>query len=119
MAQTRVASKEDALRILREALPELRRRYGVIRIALFGSFAHGQPGPKSDVDVLVELTRPLGLEFVDLVYDLERRLGRRVEVTTFDTLRRNLQHPRYREVAQHIQRTLTDVEATTGQALPR
>lgn len=114
MTETSVVSKEDVLRILREALPELQRRYGVIRCAIYGSFSHGQPGPESDVDVLVELARPLGLEFVDLVYDLERRLGRKVEVTTFETLRRSLKHQRYRDVAMDIQRTLTDVKATTG-----
>jgi hypothetical protein len=109
-----VASREEALRILREALPELRGRYGVVRLALYGSFAHGRPRADSDVDLLVELGRPLGLEFVDLVYDLEERLGREVEVTTFDTLRRNLDHPRYREIVLDIQRTLADVEAATG-----
>jgi len=109
-----VASRERVLRILRKALPELRERYGVIRLALYGSFAHGQPRADSDVDLLVELGRPLGLEFVDLVYDLEERLGRKVEVATFDTLRRNLEHPRYRDIVLDIQRTLTDVEAATG-----
>jgi len=114
MAQTQVTSKEEIMRILREALPELQRRYGVVRCAIYGSFSHGQPGPESDVDVLVELSRPLGLEFVDLAYELEQRLGRRVEVVTFDTLQRNLQHQRYREIAISIQRTLTDVKATAG-----
>lgn len=99
------------MRTLQEALPELRERYGVTRCALYGSFVHGQAGPESDVDLLVELTRPLGLEFVDMVYNLEERLGRKVEIATFDTLRRSLEHPRYREIALNIQRTLADVEA--------
>lgn len=108
---TRVTSRDDVLRILREALPALRARYGVTRLALYGSFACGQAGPESDVDLVVELARPLGLEFVSLVYDLEERLGRKVEVTTFDSLRRNRERRRYREIAESIERTLTDVEA--------
>ena len=114
MAHSRAASKEEVLRILRESLPDLSRRYGVARCTLYGSFSRGEPGPESDVDVLVELTRPLGLEFVDLVYDLEQRLGRRVEVITFDTLQSRLKHRRYREVAEDIERTLIDVKATAG-----
>ncbi len=113
MKRIHVTSKEEVLRILGEALPELRERYGVRRLALYGSFAHGQPGPESDVDLLVELERPLGLVFVDLVYDLERKLGRKVELLTFDTLKFNQEHPRYQEIALNIQRTLTNVETPT------
>jgi predicted nucleotidyltransferase len=36
------------------ALAELCRRYGVKRLALFGSAARGEAGPKSDVDLMVE-----------------------------------------------------------------
>ena len=113
MKQIQVTSREEVLGILREALPELRERYGVKRLALYGSFAHGQPGPESDVDLLVELERPLGLAFVDLVYDLERRLGCKVELLTFDTLEFNQERPRYQEIALNIQRTLTNVETPT------
>jgi len=113
MKRIHVTSKEEVLRILGEALPELRERYGVRRLALYGSFAHGQPGPESDVDLLVELERPLGLVFVDLVYDLERKLGRKVELLTFDTLKFDQERPRYQEIALNIQRTLTNVETPT------
>ncbi|MBC7262674.1 MAG: nucleotidyltransferase domain-containing protein [Chloroflexi bacterium] len=105
-------SREEILRILRDALPELRQRYGVTRLALYGSFAYGRPGPRSDVDLLVELEQPLGLEFISMVYSLEEKLGRKVEVATFDALRRGRQHPRNREAAQNIERTLLDVAAT-------
>ncbi len=43
------------LRLLREAAPEIKRRFGVRSIGLFGSAARGEAGPDSDVDVLVEI----------------------------------------------------------------
>ena len=104
--------KEQVLEILRQELPSLKERYGVVRVALYGSFAHGTPARKSDVDMLVELSRPLGLEFVALTEYLEERLGRKVHLATFETLNRSLSHPRYRAVAEHVERTLTD--APTG-----
>lgn len=104
--------KNDILRVLQKELPYLRERYGVARLALYGSFAQGHATAKSDVDLLVELTRPLGLEFVALASYLERCLGRKVDLVTFDTLRRSLKHPRYQAIAQHVQRTLTDVPPT-------
>ena len=107
----KVTSREQLVSILQRELPSLRQRYGVKRVAVYGSFAHGRPGPRSDVDLLVELERPLGLEFVTLVYALEDKLGRSVEVGTFESLAHRQRHPRYRDLAREIERTLVDVEA--------
>jgi predicted nucleotidyltransferase len=51
----------DVLRKLREHRDDLRERYGVRSLALFGSVARGKAGEKSDVDLLVEFERPVGL----------------------------------------------------------
>ncbi len=99
------------MKALRRNLPQLRERYGVTRLALFGSFAKGTKlRPASDVDLLVELEHPLGLEFVALADHLEKSLGRRVDIATFDSFRRSLAHPRYRSIAEEVERTLVYVE---------
>jgi len=56
----------------------------------------------SDVDLLEELSRPLGLEFVALVQYLERKLGREVDLAIFETFRRSLISPHYRDIAVNI-----------------
>ncbi len=109
-----VLTRERILHILEEELPYLCREYGVERLALYGSFAQGTPDEDSDVDLLVELNRPLGLDFVALADHLEERLGCRVDLATFETLKLSLNHPRYRPVAENIQRTLADVRAAAG-----
>ncbi len=96
---------------LRRELPYLRQRFGVIRIALYGSFARGGQTKDSDVDLLVELSRPLGLEFVALAEYLEDVLGRRVDLATFDAFRRALQQPHRRAIAVAVQKDLIDVES--------
>jgi predicted nucleotidyltransferase len=53
----------------------LRERYGVKEVALFGSFAKGSEGEGSDVDILVELSKSLGLDFVELAYTWRRSSG--------------------------------------------
>ncbi len=73
---------DAVIQILRKVKPELASRYGVKRLAVFGSFARGEQTGRSDVDLMVELERPLGLEFVDLAEQLERLLGRRVDLLT-------------------------------------
>ena len=106
-------NREMVLQILQRELPYVREKFGVARLALYGSFTQGTATGKSDVDLLVELSRPLGLEFVALAEYLERALGRKVDLATFEMLERNLRHARYRPIALNIQRTLTDVQAET------
>jgi predicted nucleotidyltransferase len=103
-------TKEEIARRLRDALPTLREKYGVERIALYGSYAKGTHiRATSDVDILVQFKRPLGLAFVELAEVLEELLGRKVDLVTFETLRRSMENPRYRHIAADIQRTLVDV----------
>lgn len=67
---------------------ELRTRFGVQRIAIFGSYAREEQTPLSDVDRLVELERPIGWEIVDLHAYLEDVLGIEVDLATIGALRR-------------------------------
>ena len=48
-------------RILRDHLPELRERYGVQSLGIFGSYVRGEEREDSDLDLLVEFSRPTGL----------------------------------------------------------
>ena len=99
-------NREQVLERLRQQLPHLRDKYGVERVAVYGSFAQGRPRQRSDVDIVVHLGRPLGLEFVALAYYLEDLLGRKVDLATFETLQRGMQNPRYRHIAENVQRSL-------------
>jgi len=71
----------DEIRVvLRECLPEIREKYGVTSIGVFGSFARGDAGSDSDIDIIVELGRPIGWELVDLSDYLESRLHHKVDL---------------------------------------
>ncbi len=75
-------SRDAILRRLRESSSEINARFGVRRIGLFGSFASDTANQGSDVDLIVDFERPIGLGFVELVEYLETLLGRRVDVLT-------------------------------------
>lgn len=79
-------TKEVIIGKLRQMLPHLAEAYGVSKIALFGSFAAGTARSDSDIDLLVELNRPLGFGFMDLADELEEKLGRKVDLLTRDGL---------------------------------
>jgi len=102
-------TREKILQTLRKELPYLQEKYGVERIAIYGSFAKGVQTRKSDIDILVQLMKPLGLEFIGLAYYLEEILGRKVDLATFDTLQRSMENPRYKHIAADIERTLSYV----------
>ena len=70
-------------RILQERMPVLEREYGVASLALFGSYVRGEEREDSDLDVLVELSRPMGmLAFIALGDYLSELVGKRVDLTT-------------------------------------
>ena len=67
------------------ALEALCRRWGVRRLALYGSALRDDFGPESDIDVLVELAADspaLGLTFFTLKFELEDLFGREVDLAT-------------------------------------
>jgi uncharacterized protein len=80
-------TRDAILHRLRESYPELKARFGVQQIGLFGSFARETANEASDVDLIVDFERPIGLRFVELVEYLETLLGRRVDVLTSAGLR--------------------------------
>ena len=78
---------DDFLKDKREEILRIAARHGARSVRVFGSVARGEAGPSSDVDFLVELEdgRSL-LDLVGLWQDLEKSLGRGVDVVEPDGL---------------------------------
>jgi uncharacterized protein len=70
---------------------------GIKGLYLFGSVARDEAKPSSDIDVLVELARPMGFEFFALKPTLENFLGCKVDVGTPDSLKPALRERIMRE----------------------
>jgi uncharacterized protein len=68
-----LAERERVLRILREQAPRLRAR-GITRLSLFGSMARCEAGPKSDIDLLIEIDPAARFGLSDLL-DLQEELA--------------------------------------------
>lgn len=54
-------TRDTVLEILNEHQQQLREQYGVKSLAIFGSVARNEAETASDVDLLVEFDRPIGL----------------------------------------------------------
>jgi uncharacterized protein len=80
-----------AKRILRKHLPELRERYSVRSLGVFGSYVRGEQRKRSDLDVLVEFDQaPTLLEFVHLKRHLSELVGIPVDLVLKKTLKPNI-----------------------------
>ena len=82
-------SLEEILRILQTHLPELRERYGVRTLGVFGSYVRGEQRPRSDLDLLVEFDeRPLTLiQVIALEHYLSDLLGVKVDLVEKSSLK--------------------------------
>ena len=67
--------------------PYLSSEFGIKRIGVFGSIAKQTEGEESDIDLIVEFERPIGLKFIRLVEYSKKLLGRKVDVLTKDGVR--------------------------------
>jgi len=75
-------------------LRKLGERYGIRNIRVFGSFARGDAGEGSDLDLLVDyVPGQSGFAFVRFCEEAEKLLRRDVDVATVGSL-----HPLIREV---------------------
>lgn len=72
--------------IREKSLPELKKA-GVLRSALFGSFARGEADAGSDVDILVEFPEDKNMfDLIELEQNLAAALGKKVDVVTYRSL---------------------------------
>jgi uncharacterized protein len=84
-----VSEKDRILSVLRAALPELRQRWPIRSLALFGSVVRDEATAGSDVDLLVEFERPVDLfAFLALEEELAALAGRRVDLVSRAALKR-------------------------------
>jgi predicted nucleotidyltransferase len=109
MISSQSFTTETIIQQLQKTILTLKSRFGIRRLALYGSYSTGKQTPNSDVDLLVELSHPLGLEFIRMASLLEEALGRKVDLATFDSLQRSAGNPQKKHIAKDVERTLIDV----------
>lgn len=76
-------NRDTVISELQQLKPELTRQFGVTRIGLFGSYARGENGRESDIDVVVELTEPDLFALVHIKDVLEHNFNHSVDVILF------------------------------------
>jgi len=76
--------------ILKEHENELRRRYGIVKIGIFGSYVRSEADEGSDLDILVEFSEEADvglLKFVEIENHLSDLLGVKVDLVEESALK--------------------------------
>jgi len=66
----------------KEKIVEICERNDIEFCALFGSFARGEAGEESDIDLLVKFSKPKGFDWLDAAFEIEDALGKKVDLVT-------------------------------------
>jgi hypothetical protein len=82
------SSRQDILVSLKKLKREVAKEYSVKTIGVFGSVARDEQTGQSDIDLLVEFSKPVGfVTFMRLENFLSERLGKQVDLVTPDSLK--------------------------------
>ena len=91
---------EEIEQIKTKILPLLKQA-GVLRSSIFGSVARGEATKNSDVDILVEMPERATLfDLAGLKIDLEKALGKKVDVGTYNSLKPRIKERVFAEAVQ-------------------
>ncbi len=94
--------RNKTLKRLKTHMPELKKRFGVLDLALFGSTSRDAAGPGSDIDILVVFNGPAtSRQYFGLQFYLEDLLGAPVDLVTDKALRPELR-PHVEREAIHV-----------------
>ena len=81
---------KDIEEIKQKVIPIL-KEYKIIKAGIFGSYARGENKKRSDVDILVETQKQMGLlELIHLKLVLQKVIKRKVDLIEYETIRKEL-----------------------------
>ncbi len=72
----------EELRKFKPQIEALGEQYGIANFRVFGSVARGEANESSDIDMMVDLTKPIGLKFFTFENELSEMLDAEVDVLT-------------------------------------
>jgi predicted nucleotidyltransferase len=79
---------DEIVKNLRENKPILEEKYRVKTLGVFGSYVRGEQKKGSDLDILVEFAKPVGLfEFMELEEFLEKKMGVKIDLVSRKALK--------------------------------
>jgi len=81
---------ENIISTLKLKKEYLHEKYGVSKLGIFGSYTRNDFTENSDVDLMVDFDRKIGMEFISLADELEKILNKKVDLVTEGSVNRHI-----------------------------
>lgn len=90
---------KEIIKILRQNYKVISNTYGVVSIAVFGSYAKNKQKKRSDIDIFVELKEKYKTfdNFMELKFFLEKIVGRKIDLLIKESIREELKPRIFKE----------------------
>nr|WP_081826551.1 nucleotidyltransferase family protein [Persephonella sp. KM09-Lau-8] len=90
---------QEIKQTLKEKFPEIKEKYGVKNLYIFGSYVRGEQTPESDIDILVEFEKGKKTfrNYMRLKFHLEELYGLKVDLVIKEAVRKELKKYIYTE----------------------
>ncbi len=82
----------NELKKLKPRIIRILKKHGIKKAGIFGSYARGDNKKKSDIDIIIEPRKGMGLEFVGVQQELQDEMGIKIDLVTYKGI-----HPLIRE----------------------
>ncbi len=89
---------EKIVRLLQTNKQSLFGQYPLTELGLFGSVVRDDFTEKSDIDIIIDYNKPMGIEFIDLANALEKIVHRKVDLVSKKGLKQNY----YKQIEKEI-----------------
>jgi uncharacterized protein len=83
-------TQSEILQTLKELQPILKRDFAVEKIGVFGSYATNRQNETSDIDILVEFSKPIGWKYLTLEMFLQDIFKTKVDLVTNNALKHQI-----------------------------
>lgn len=81
-----MGNKNKDLNKIKKIIVATLKKYGIKRAGIFGSYVRGEQKKGSDIDILIQPPKGMGLKFIGVKLELEKKLGRKIDLVTYKYL---------------------------------
>jgi hypothetical protein len=78
-----IINKLKGLEKIKPEIIKVLKKYKIKKAGIFGSYSRGEENKNSDVDILVEPPKGIGFGFAGIQFELEDKLGKKVDLVTY------------------------------------
>ena len=75
--------KKNMIEELKPIIIKILKKNKIKKAGIFGSYVRGEQKKNSDIDIIIEPTKGMGLDFVGVKFQLENKLKRKVDLVTY------------------------------------